>query len=73
MKKFVLALALGTFATSAALAETSFQTVDADADGGVTYAEAVNAGMPWSEDQFKSADQNADGVLDETEFKAALL
>jgi len=73
MKKLVLAFAFGSFAVSSALAETSFQTVDTDADGGVTYAEAVNAGMPWSEDQFMNADQNADGVLDETEFKAALL
>ncbi|MDJ0613132.1 MAG: hypothetical protein QNJ29_05605 [Rhizobiaceae bacterium] len=73
MKKLILALTFGTFAVSSALAETSFNTVDADANGGVTYAEAVNAGMPWSEEQFNNADQNADGVLDETEFKAALL
>ncbi len=73
MKKLILAAAFGSFAISSALAETSFQTVDADANGGVSYVEAVNAGMPWSEEQFNSADQNADGVLDETEFKAALL
>lgn len=72
MKKLVLALAFGTFTASAAFAESSFQTVDADADGGVTFTEAVNAGLPWSEDQFQAADQNSDGVLDEEEFKAAL-
>lgn len=73
MRKLILTIAFGSFAVSSALAETSFQTVDTDANGGISYVEAVNAGMPWSEDQFKSADQNADGVLDETEFKAALL
>ena len=73
MKKIILSFALTTFATTATLAETSFQNVDTDSDGGVSYTEAVNAGMPWSEEQFKNADQNADGVLDEAEFKAALL
>ena len=73
MKKIILSFALTTLATTATLAETSFQNVDTDSDGGVSYTEAVNAGMPWSEEQFKNADQNADGVLDEAEFKAALL
>lgn len=73
MKNILLALTFGTLASTAAFAETSFQTVDADANGSISYAEAVNAGMPWSEDQFKAADQNADGGLDEKEFTAALL
>ncbi|MEM7289563.1 MAG: EF-hand domain-containing protein [Pseudomonadota bacterium] len=73
MKKLLITLAFGAFATTGAMAESSFQTVDADTDGSVTYAEAVNAGMPWSEDQFQKADINSDGVLDEEEFKAALL
>jgi len=73
MNKLILSIALTTFTATSALAETSFQTVDTDANGGISYTEAVNAGMPWSEEQFKNADQNADGVLDEAEFKAALL
>lgn len=73
MKKLVLAIALGTFSLSSALAETSFQDVDTDGDGGVSFVEAVNAGLPWSEDEFKAADKDASGVLDEQEFKDAIL
>lgn len=73
MKKLVLAMAFGTFALSSALAETTFQDVDADGDGGVTYAEAVNAGLPWSEEQFQAADSDANGSLDEQEFRNATL
>lgn len=72
MRNLVFAIAFGSIAATSAYAQASFQTVDADADGSVTYAEAVNAGMPWSEEQFKLADQNADGGLDEAEFTAAI-
>lgn len=72
MKNLILALTLGAITVTAAFAQSDFQTVDADADGTVSYTEAVNAGMPWSEEQFKAADINADGGLDETEFTTAL-
>lgn len=72
MKNLIIALAFGAVSTTAAFAQASFSTVDADGNGAITFTEAVNAGMPWSEDQFKAADGNSDGALDETEFTAAL-
>lgn len=72
MRKFILAIALGSFAAGAAYAQPTFEDVDVNTDGAVSFAEAANAGMPWTEDQFKTADRNADGVLDADEFAAAI-
>ena len=72
MKKLILALTVTTFATSAALAQASFESIDADANGGVTLAEANDAGLPWTEDQFKLADTDGDGSLNAEEFAAAV-
>lgn len=71
MKKLILALALTGFATSASLAQATFETIDADQSGSITYAEATAAGMPWTEAQFAEADRDADGALNAEEFAAA--
>ncbi len=72
MKNIVLAMAFGSLAVSTAFAQSSFQTVDTDANGTVSYTEAVNAGLPWSEEQFKQADTDSDGELNSDEFAAAI-
>jgi Ca2+-binding EF-hand superfamily protein len=71
MKKLIAALAITAFTASASYAQVSFETVDADGNGGVTMEEASAAGLPWTEDQFKAADTNQDGALDAAEFAAA--
>ncbi|MEM9276991.1 MAG: EF-hand domain-containing protein [Pseudomonadota bacterium] len=72
MKKLILALTVSSFAVGAAYAQASFETIDADADGSVTLAEANNAGLPWTEDQFKLADRDGNGALNADEFAAAV-
>ena len=72
MRKFILTVALISGTTGAALADPDFQTVDTDADGTITFTEAVNAGLPWSESEFNSADENGDGTLDIGEFQSSL-
>jgi len=72
MKKFILALTLSIFAGSAAFAQASFATIDADRNGGITMEEARAAGMPWTEEQFSAADKDQSGMLDEAEFAAAI-
>jgi Ca2+-binding EF-hand superfamily protein len=48
----------------------SFDVVDSDRDGFVSFEE-LNALMPdVSEDAFKAADANQDNLLDQAEFKA---
>ncbi len=72
MKKFVLALSLIGFGALPALAqEADFATVDADGNGVVSMEEATTAGWTWTEDQFKAADTDGDGGLNEEEFAAA--
>jgi len=71
MKKLILALALTGFATSASFAQASFESIDADQSGGITLAEASAAGLTWTEEQFNSADRDADGALSPDEFAAA--
>lgn len=72
MKKLILALAITGFATSASLAQASFETIDADQSGTVTLAEATAAGMTWTQEQFNAADTDADGALNVDEFAAAV-
>lgn len=71
MNKIILALSITTLTAGAAFAQASFESVDADANGIVTFTEASDAGLPWTEDQFKLADTNGDGGLDQDEFTAA--
>ena len=72
MKKLIAALAITAFTAGTSFAQASFETVDADSNGGVTMEEASAAGLPWTEDQFKAADTNQDGALDAAEFAAAI-
>lgn len=66
MKKFLTAAVVSVFATSAAFAQVAFETVDADASGGVTLEEAAAAGM--AEDVFTAADADGSGDLNAEEF-----
>lgn len=66
MKKLLTAAAIATFASSAAFAQVAFETVDADASGGISMEEAAAAGL--SEDVFMAADADADGELNADEF-----
>ncbi len=72
MKKILLAFTLTSFTAASALAQASFDTIDADASGGVSLVEANDAGLPWTEDQFNLADKDGDGALDAEEFAAAV-
>ncbi len=71
MKKLIAALAITAFTAGTALAQASFETVDANSDGGVTIEEAAAAGLSWTADQFKAADTDQDGALNADEFAAA--
>lgn len=71
MKKLLMTLTVATFATGSAFAQATFETIDADGDGGVTLSEANTAGLPWTEDEFKLADTDGDGALNADEFAAA--
>ncbi|MEM7068562.1 MAG: EF-hand domain-containing protein [Pseudomonadota bacterium] len=74
MRYLIIALSATTIVAGLAglaLAQASFESVDADGNGGITLAEASDAGMDWTEDQFAQADQNGDGVLNAEEFAAA--
>ena len=72
MKKLILALSITSFSASAATAQASFEAVDANANGTVSMAEATDAGLPWSQDQFTLADKDGDGELNPDEFAAAV-
>ena len=66
MKKLLIAAVATVFATSTAFAQVAFETVDADANGGVTLEEATAAGM--AEDVFTAADADGNGELNAEEF-----
>lgn len=66
MKKLLTAAAVTVFATSTAFAQVAFETVDADASGGVTLEESAAAGM--AEDVFTAADADGSGDLNMEEF-----
>jgi hypothetical protein len=69
-KRLTAALLIGAFtASSAALAQgMSFQAVDSDQDGFVSFEEITAAVPTMSEDLFNAADANQDSVLDPEEF-----
>jgi Ca2+-binding EF-hand superfamily protein len=69
-KRLTAALLIGAFtASSAALAQgMSFEAVDLDQDGFVSYEEIAAAVPTLSEDAFTAADANQDSLLDPNEF-----
>ncbi|MCV0425107.1 MAG: hypothetical protein K5905_06525 [Roseibium sp.] len=71
-KRLTAALLLGAFtASTAALAQgMSFEAVDSNQDGFVSYEEITAANPSMSEDLFKAADANQDSLLDADEFAA---
>ncbi|MEM1045666.1 MAG: hypothetical protein AAGL24_05930 [Pseudomonadota bacterium] len=71
MKKLPIALAIGTLFASTSVFAADFSTVDANSDGFVTLAEAAVGAPEITEDAFKSADANGDGVLSQEEFTTA--
>ncbi|HTM78463.1 MAG TPA: hypothetical protein VL133_12640 [Devosia sp.] len=70
MKKIILSslVVLGLSTAAFAQAATDFATVDADASGGVTLAEAQVAWPDLTEDAFKAADVDANGELSADEY-----
>ena len=77
MQKLLLATGLagllGATASSLAMAQVpAFTAVDADANGEVTLAEALDAGLTWSDAEFMAADQDQSGTLSREEFEAAI-
>ena len=70
MKKIILSsfVVLGLSTAAFAQAATDFATVDADASGGVSWAEASAAVPTLTEDAFKTADADASGELSAEEF-----
>jgi len=69
-KRLTAALLIGAFtASSAAYAQgMSFQAVDSDQDGYVSFEEITAAVPTMSEDLFNAADSNQDSLLDPEEF-----
>jgi EF hand domain-containing protein len=69
-KRLTAAILLGAFtASSAALAQgMSFQAVDSNQDGFVSFEEITAAVPTMSEDLFQAADVNQDNLLDPEEF-----
>lgn len=70
MKKIVLStlVVLGLSSAAFAQAATDFATVDADASGGVTLAEAQVAWPELTEEAFTAADIDANGELSAEEY-----
>ncbi|WP_305986626.1 hypothetical protein [Roseibium sp. MMSF_3544] len=71
-KRLTAALLIGAFtASTAALAQSmSFETIDSNQDGFVSFEEITAAVPTMSEDVFKAADANQDNLLDPSEFAA---
>ncbi|MBN9673180.1 EF-hand domain-containing protein [Roseibium aggregatum] len=69
-KRLTAAVLMGSLAVStAALAQgMSFEAVDADQDGYVTFEEISAANPTMTEDIFQAADVNRDSLLDPEEF-----
>ncbi|POF32890.1 EF-hand domain-containing protein [Roseibium marinum] len=70
-KRLTAALLVGAFtASTAALAQgMSFDAVDSNQDGFVTFEEISAAVPSLSEDVFNAADMNQDNLLDPDEFE----
>ena len=71
-KRLFAALVAGAVSVStAALAQgVTFEDVDSNADGVVSFEEISAVITTVSEDAFKAADANQDGSLDADEFEA---
>lgn len=71
-KRIIAALFVGAVTmSSAALAEgVSFEAIDSDQDGFVSFEEVTAALPTVTEDVFKAADANQDNLLDPAEFAA---
>lgn len=71
-KRLTAALLIGAFtASTAALAQgVSFETIDSNQDGFVSFDEVAAVVPDMSEDVFKAADANQDNLLDPAEFAA---
>ncbi len=67
MKPMITATAVLALSTLAAFA----QTLDADADGLVSFEEMLAVYPATTQDVFAGIDANADGMLDEAELLAA--
>ncbi|WP_298817467.1 hypothetical protein [uncultured Roseibium sp.] len=69
-KRLTAAILVGAFTvSSAALAQgMSFEAVDSNQDGFVTFEEITAANPAMSEDLFKAADADQDSMLDPDEF-----
>lgn len=74
MKKIVLStlVVLGMSTAAFAQAATDFATVDADASGGVSWAEAQAAWPEWTEEAFAAGDIDANGELSSQEYDALI-
>ncbi|MGI9415683.1 MAG: hypothetical protein ACR2PM_18550 [Hyphomicrobiales bacterium] len=72
MKNLFLSLALLGFAVGSSsqviAAEMDFDKVDANTDGSLTFEEVAAAMPNMTEDQFKAADADGDGVLSKPEW-----
>ncbi len=69
-KRLTAALLIGAFtASTAALAQgMSFEAVDSNQDGFVSFEEIAAAIPTLTEEVFKAADANQDNLLDQDEF-----
>ncbi|WIY52689.1 hypothetical protein O9Z70_14715 [Devosia sp. YIM 151766] len=72
MHKIVLGTLFAIGLSSAALAQaaTDFASVDTDANGGISYAEAVLAWPDLAEEAFAAADIDGNGELSAEEYDA---
>jgi len=72
MKKIILTslFALGLSTAAMAQAATDFASVDTDANGGISYAEAVVAWPDLTEEAFAAADTDGNGELSAEEYDA---
>ena len=73
MKNILIGLATIGFALPAyAQTGPDFSTVDSNKDGMVTMDEGGTSGVSWTEEEFKAADADGNGSLDEAEFAALI-
>lgn len=72
MKKIILTslFALGLSSAAMAQAATDFASVDTDASGSISFAEAVVAWPDLTEEAFAAADLDGNGELSAEEYEA---
>jgi hypothetical protein len=71
MKKLLIAtaaIAALSFGAPALAANPDFPTVDSNRDGGVSLTELQVVLPDLNDSEYKAADANGDGILDEQEF-----